>query len=366
LPFTYEPTFTRQGHSETKAVGLVIPATASLSGRLTGTARELAAALGSPTVAPGAFSFHYVDWPADKALLQDDAFVDTGIYVFSVRDAVIGVFDLARWGHDQFCWAFASSAQRDVLAAVRVGQTLDVQFEVPLAEAFHVLTNHFPSGVPNSGYGDYAFHVSIDPPRPDGFRVLSSFEPQSQRTESRLPFFFGFRVFGTAAGAPPTPIWRELLGHAVRQAAHQRWSYCLLYTAISLESFIDGKLADRLSEAAVGEDYIDHILRVGDRRLELSALNARDGRLSNSALRKLGDRLNSDVFTPRNRLAHGKWSESDVGPERAVAALKAAVSFMWDWDKDSRYLLLTPLRTSSFEAMIDDDLLAACQVDPRE
>jgi hypothetical protein len=363
MPFAFEPAFTRQGLAEPDQIGLVIPANAAVSTQLSGPAREIASALGPPTAVPGKFSFHYVTWPPDEALLRNDVEVDTGIYEFSVKDAVIGVFDLARWGNDEFCWSFSSNAQRDVLAALRVGQTFDVQFEEPLGEAFHILRYHFPSGVPNSGYGDYAIHVAVDPPRSDGFRVVSAFEPQSARTKSRLPFFFGFRVFGTELGDASLPVWRDLLGHAVRQAAHQRWSYCLLYTAFSLESFVDAQLAEQLRVADVGEDYIDHVLRVGERQAELLALNARTQRLTKSAVGRLTRRLNADVFTLRNGLAHGRLSEYDVGPDQAVSALKSTVEFIWDWDERSRALLLTPMRRSSFEAMIDDELLAACHSD---
>jgi hypothetical protein len=338
----------------------VIPATAELSPALSGDARRITEALGPPTAEPGKFSFHYVAWPADQSLLTDQAVIDTGIYTFKVKDAVVGVFDLARWAHDEFSWSFSTNAQRDVLAALRIGQTFDVQFAEPLEEAFHVLRYHFPSGVPNSGYGEYAVHLGVDPARPDGLRIVSSFEPQSKRTESRLPFFFGFRVFGTASGSEPPPVWRELLAAAVRQAAHQRWAHCLLYTAFSLESFIDRQLADRLQAANLGEDYIDHVLQVGERAAELSALNYAKGRVSESAVKKLAHRLNTNVFTPRNRVAHGRLADRDIGAAQAVTALKTAVEFMWDWDDTSRSLLLAPMRGSSFEAMIDDALLDAC------
>jgi hypothetical protein len=45
----------------------------------------------------------------------------------------------------------------------------------------------------------------------------------------------------------------------------------------------------------------------------------------------------------------------------AVNALKTTVDFVWDWEESSRALLLTPMRSSSFEALIDDALLDACR-----
>src|SRR5206468_3619209 len=107
-----------------------------------------------------------------------------------------------------------------------------------------------------------------------------------------------------------------------------------------------------LRAANLGEDYIDHVLRVGERAAELSALNSAKARVSASALRKLALRLNTNVFTPRNRVAHGKLADRDIGADQAVTALKTAVEFMWDWNDTSRSLLLAPMRGTSFEAMI--------------
>ena len=366
MPFHIEPEFTRQRTPEPNRIGLIIPATARLSPQLAGNVRDVIEQERQQLAAPGRYSFHYVAWPPEATLLQNGAEVDTGLYTFSIKEAVIGVFDLAMWENDEFCWSFASTTQRDILAALCIGQTFDVAFDEPLAEAYHIIQYHFPSGVPNTGYGEYAVHLATDPPRSDGFRIVTAFEPQSQRTTSRLPFFFGFRVFGTAIGSNSLPVWRDMLGHAVRQASNGGWSYCLLYAAFSLESFIDSKLADRLRVAQVGDDYIDHVLRVGDREAELSALNAREQRLSKSAVRKLRDRLNHDVFTPRNRLAHGRAAESDISSQEAVTALKTTVEFIWDWDEASRPHLLTPMRSSSFDAMIDESFLRACGFDPAE
>jgi hypothetical protein len=361
MPFRFEPEFTRQAAPKVNQVGLVIPDNAEVSSALAGEARRVAESLGPPTVAPGKFSFHYVEWPPHESLLADGAEVDTGIFKFKVKDAVVGVFDLARWSHDEFCWSFSSSAQRDVLAALRVGQTFDVQLAEPLEEAFHVLKYHFPSGVPDCGYGEYAIHLAVDDPRPDGFRVTSAFEPASKRTDSRLPFFFGFRVFGAEGGAEPLPVWRTLLAAAVLQTSHARWAHSLLYAAFGLEAFIDQKLAGRLRSADLGEEYIDHVLRVADRSPELSALNSPSARLSKSGLRSLSQRLNEAIFTPRNRLAHGRLTEREIAADMAVNALKTTVDFVWDWEESSCALLLTPMRSSSFEALIDDALLDACR-----
>jgi len=54
--------------------------------------------------------------------------------------------------------------------------------------------------------------------------------------------------------------------------------------------------------------------------------------------------------TPRHNQVNGVRQQS----------LKTTVEFIWDWDDTSRSLLLTPMRGSSFEVMIDDALLDAC------
>jgi hypothetical protein len=244
---------------------------------------------------------------------------------------------------------------------LRIGETFDVEFEEELEQAYHVTKYQFPSGVPDSGYGQYAIHLSIDGLSGQGFRIVSAYEPQSKRANSRLPFFFGFRVYGKAKNDTEYPLWRELLGQAIQEALFQRWQHALLYTAFCLESFIDKRLADKLGRSAVGDKYIEHVLRVGDRRYELHALNASDLRFSDREVNRTYDTLNKHVFTPRNRLAHGKASDRDITAEIGVQAIKTTVAFIWDWDKTARRLLLPRMRsTGSFEEMIDQELIAAC------
>jgi hypothetical protein len=99
---------------------------------------------------------------------------------------------------------------------------------------------------------------------------------------------------------------------------------------------------------------------VGERKDELHALNSFGPQLSKSGVDKIFARLNSDVFTPRNRIAHGKTLDAGA-PEQFVRALKTTVEFIWDWDTTVRHLLVPMLPASSFESMIDEQLLADCQ-----
>lgn len=361
---TLDPRFYRQRATTSEKIGVVIPGNAMMKPELAKRIDSLGIDVGAPTDPPHKFSFHYIDYPVDESLLKDGAIVDSGVYEFPLRDAVIGVFHLPALQDDEFSWSFSTTHQVEVLTALRVGETFDVDFEEQLKEAYHVTKHHFPSGAPNSGYGDYAIHLSIDGLNGQGFRVVSAYEPQSKRTDSRLPFFFGFRVFGKARNDEEYPIWRELLGQAVSEALFQRWQHSLLYTAFSLESFIDELLAEKISVSAVGDAYIEHVLRVGDKRYELHALNSPEEKRTQKEVNKIHARLNEYIFTPRNRLAHGKAKGSDITAEIAVRAIKTTVEFMWDWDKMARSLLLPRMRVSEgFEAMIDDELLEACQDD---
>jgi len=222
-----------------------------------------------------------------------------------------------------------------------------------------VTQHHFPSGVSDSGYGEYAIHIATDALTPLGFRILSAYEPQSKRTNSRLPFFFGFRVFGRAKGDVEFPLWRELLGQALRQILFQRPGQALLYAAFSLESFIDHLLTNKLKGSGVGEVYTDHILRVAERKYELHALDRAPG-LSKGQIDRLYARLNESVFTPRNRLAHGKLKATEITTGMAIQAIKATAEFMWDWSLDARPWLLPHLKPYRFEDLIDNELLLAC------
>jgi hypothetical protein len=127
-------------------------------------------------------------------------------------------------------------------------------------------------------------------------------------------------------GDPECPVWRELSAEATRQALVRQWHHALLYAAFSLESFIDRMLSDKLTVSEVGEAYIGHLLRVSAKSYKLHALNKRG--LSRRAVNNLAEKLNETIFTPRNKLAHGKTMESDITRERAVQAVKTAVEFM--------------------------------------
>lgn len=207
MPQSIDNRFLRQQKATQEQIGIVIPQNALLKpeirSKITGIVNEDSSV---PTSPPHKFSFHYINWPVDNRLLEDDATIDNGVYEFYFRDAVIGVFDLPAFQDDEFCWSFSSTCQIYVVVALKIGETFDVSFDEELVDAYHITKYHFPSGVPNSGYGEYAIHLTIDGLNTKGFRIVSSFEPQSKQTKSRLPFFFGFRVFGKSKGDEEYPI----------------------------------------------------------------------------------------------------------------------------------------------------------------
>ena len=349
--------FIRQKVVSLNKVAIGIPPNASKSPQFRTFVRETT---GLTELPPTNFIPYYLDYPVHERQLDDRAMITTSTHGFLVRDAVVRVFDLLGWWNDEFCWSFSTTSQVTVLAAVKIGETIDVCFDQEFEQVFYVNMVNISSTVPNSGFGTYAVHVAIEHLSPQGFRVISSYEPHSHRTPSRLPFLFSFRVFGRMSGDPEFPVWRDLLAEATRQALMRQWHHALLYAAFSLESFIDRMLADKLTPTGVGEDYINHILRVGEKRFELLALNS--NRLSRSAVNKLSDELNANIFSPRNKLAHGKMVGRDVTKEIAVQAVRTAVEFIWDWSREARPWLLDRVHYDT-KPLLDEDLLRACHSD---
>src|SRR5205085_3970281 len=98
------------------------------------------------------------------------------------------------------------------------------------------------------------------------------------------------------------------------------WYLALLEAAFALESFLDGLLSSHLASRGIPDRYIKHVLRVGERPEELRAI--RDIReypkLSNGQIEKFSGRIDSNVFSPRNNLAHGKCAPNEVTQEHAI------------------------------------------------
>lgn len=362
MPIYPENTFLRQRSSLPRKVALIIPSSAVLvDGRVRSYLESNGLPTSSPTRPPGSFAFDYVQAPLPPDKLLDGATLSNGIYEYAVRDAVLAVFEQPFFADLSLCLAFSNPPQIDVLAGLRIGQTLDVSFDSKLGHTAHVTKSHFPSGIPNSGYGDYPFHVEVTGLNPSGFRVVSSFEPQGPTTDSRLPFFMGFRVFGKLETQPQVPVWRDLLGQAVMEALLHRWDHALLFAAFAVEALIDSLLGSTLVNTGLGEEYRDHILKVGDRSQELRALAQLSSKHSRKAANKQYETLNQAVFTPRNRLAHGGLLSTSVTEMMATEAIREVVKFIWDWNDSSRHLLLVEMAVHDVSSLIDEKLLIACK-----
>lgn len=338
-------------------VGLVIPPSAEMRPELAASLKAMGRPIEPASEPPRSFTFHYVDSPLPPVYLDDGAIVDTGIYRFLVRDGVLAVFDQPFSQINEFAWAFSTTIQTDVVAALKIGETLDVTLDAPLGSAEHVVRFHFPSGVAGSAYGEYGFRAQVDGLSAVGFQVVSSFESSSKTTKSRLPFFMGFRIFGRRIGADGRPLWREMLGQAVHEGLQQRWAQAILFSAFALESFMDSLLLARLDLTGMGRDYADHVLRVGEKKAELVGLNFVLQRLSSkSAVHREYETLNAAVFSPRNKMAHGQRRASEMTETDARAAIREVVRFIWDWDPTQRHLLLPEVPNHDIETLVDAKL----------
>jgi hypothetical protein len=320
---------------------------------------SFAKSLSPPTQPRHTFQFYYIDYPFDMSVFQDGATLNNGVYSFSVRDAVLGIYDLQAFSDDEFCWSYATTHQTVVLAALKIGETFDVRFDDPFERILHISRSHFPPGVPESGYGKYAVHLSNDDPRNEGFRIITAFEPQSEKTESRLPFFFGFRVFGFKEGEVNWPTWRRFLAEATLYARRKYWGMALINVSFALESFIDVRLLEKLSKSDLPTVYEDHLLRVGEKREEFHVVW--DGLKSPKDINKYYNRINKGVFKIRNSIAHGRVSSESVSASEFVEAIKLAAEFVWDCDHDSRPQLVPIMHLMAAEQLIDEEIQSACQ-----
>jgi hypothetical protein len=310
---------------------------------------------------PSRFSFHYIPQDNIDRLLEDDAEIDTGFLTLKVSDGVLGLFETVSMSHNEFGWSFASSRVVDVLAAIRVGETLDIELERPFGEIYKITRSHFPPGIPDSGYGLFRVHICEDAVTPAGFRIVSSFEEGQVPTRSRLPFFFGFRVFGTDPNSASEPVWRTFLRLSILYCQDARWHLSVLHSAFCIESFIDALLKNKIL-LGVAESYIEHILRVGDKRNEFNAINEMllKRKLTGKQVNRLYEDVNSRIFKKRNGLAHGGTLSQSITQADALDAIRCAVSLIWNFDPSSRSRLLIVTGSSGPQSMIDAELIDRC------
>lgn len=358
MPVKFLYRYTRQQDSCAKKGALVVPETALLKPNLDTRIAKIVKSMPPPTVSPHSFHFHYIDHPFDNSIFRDGATLDNGVYSFEVKKAVLGIYDLQAFKEDEFCWSFATTHQTMVLAALKIGDTFDVKLKKPFSRILHISRSHFPPGVPNSGYGEYAVHISNDEPQNDWFRITTSYEPDSKTTDSRLPFFFGFRLFGLK-GEDKRPMWRRFLSDAAIYARKEFWGMALMNVAFSLESFIDQALTERLKPSKLPATYVDHILQVGAKREEFHVLWT-DKKSSKNAINKYYENVNSNIFGLRNSIAHGKITSESITADQFVKAIKTAVEFIWDYDTAARKYLIPVVHMMDASTLIDKQLIKNC------
>lgn len=68
------------------------------------------------------------------------------------------------------------------------------------------------------------------------------------------------------------PVWRSLLGASIKYGAEENWHLSILHAAFALEAVIDMLLHQHVPKG-MPEKYIEHFLRVGEKKYELQAPN---------------------------------------------------------------------------------------------
>ncbi len=359
MPIKFQPKFTRQIVPKLRRGGLVVPHNAMPLNSLSSEIVQFASSKPG-TAPPTLFRFYYVDYPFPKDLFDDEKMINDGVYQFTVKDAVLGVYDLQAFKNDEFCWSFATTDQTLILAALKIGETFDVKIKRPFRRVLYISRSHFSPGVSDSGYGKFAVHLSNSELRNEWFRITTSYEPESEKTESRLPFFFGFRLFGFRR-RDRRPMWMKFLSDAVIFAQNDNWGTGLMHVAFSLESFIDMLLLRAYKPSKFPTAYEDHLLMVGEKRQELYGIC--HSKLNKNQTNKLYDLLNNKIFTLRNSIAHGRKNSEDITSDEYVQGIKAAVEFIWDFDKPSRPLLVPIMYPDNPSLLIDQVLIKDCGSD---
>lgn len=357
MPIKFEPRFTRQAIPKIKKGCLVVPGNAQPCQGLPANVATLVGPHPLPTESPHSFRFHYVDYPFRKDVFENDCKISDGIYEFLFKDALLGVYDLQSFQDDEFCWSFATTDQTIVIAALNVGETFDVKLKKPFKKILHISKYHFPPEVPNNEYGQFPIHVSVDQPQADWFRIVTAYEPGAKKSNSRLPFIFGFKIYGFRS-ENKRPVWRKFLSDATIYAQSRDWGTALVHVAFALESFIDTRLLSILDKSDLGDSYQNHLLRVGEKREEFHALMHRVK--VKKDIKKIYEKINKAIFQLRNNIAHGKKSRESISPYQYVIAIKMAVEFIWDLDKDSRSQLLPIMYQIDPSSLIDQQLIKNC------
>jgi hypothetical protein len=276
-------------------------------------------------------------------------------HTYRVRDGVLLALERPGHEHDDMLWAFVASSERQGLFDVRIGDVVEVHFDEPFAEVLAVTLYQIPHRVARRDYGAYRVQWSVDALTESRFVLLSSYYPDSPKTDERA-FLVGWRAFGRMAADPAPPIWRVMLSNAHQHLLRRRWYLALLEGAFALEAFIDSLAAEEFAARGVPAYVIVELLRKDEVRTTLRAVAdlRQYPELSTSAIKKLGGHLRDEVFAPRNALAHGRAATADIDEETARKAVGWTQEIIWDWSSpEMRHSLLLVNRQRSLDELRD-------------
>lgn len=307
---------------------------------------------------PGKFRFNVHPIEEVDELLIDGTEVSCVFHSYSVRDGVLLALSKSPFEGDNMIWAFTATSERQGLVDLKIGIVEEIVFDEPFEEVYYVTKSHIPPRIASENYGRYAFQLVVDVLRPSGFKFVSSYFHTIPPADEAGSFLIGWNAYGRMEGDKTPPIWRTILANAYKHLLMGRWYLALLESAFAMESFFDALLSSKLRHNRVPDRYINHILRVGERPEEIRAIRDMRGypSVSNNQVEKLTSKLNSDVFSPRNNLAHGKSGHRDITEDVALKAAKTVQETIWDWDRDSRKWLLLIERESSIYELRDEEL----------
>lgn len=357
MAIKFEPRFTRQAIPKIKKGCLVVPDSAQPCPTLPDKVSKFVSNSPPPTNVPHSFRFHYIDHPFEKDVFENNFKLSDGIYEFSFKEALLGVYDLQSFQNNEFCWSFATTDQTVVLAALKVGEKFDVKLKKPFKKILKILKINFHLGHPYCRFGQSPIHVSIEQTHTDWFRIISAYEPGQKKGNSSNRFVSAFRIFGFRRKSR-LPVWRKFLSDATLYAQTKDWGTALIHVAFALESFIDTRLLHKLKRSDLGDKYQDHLLRIGEKRAEFHSLMHKER--SEKDINRLSDKINKTVFSLRNKIAHGYQTRESISSDQYVSAIKTTVEFMWDLDKNSRPHLLPIMYFKEPDDLIDQNFTKNC------
>jgi hypothetical protein len=277
-------------------------------------------------------------------------------HTYNVRDGILLALSQPSFSGNDIVWAFTATSERQGLVDLKIGEVEEVVFDEPFEEVFYVTKSHVPPRLARKDSGLYKFQICVDVLSREGFKFISSYYSDSPRTNDEECFMIGWNAYGRMKDDPMPPIWRRMLANAHIHLLSGVWYLALLEAAFCLESFFDGLLSAELSSRKIPDNYIKHVLRVGERKYEIRAIRElRDyPPLSFSRIENWIGEIDRNVFTPRNSLAHGKCGSAEITREAARAAVMTVQEAIWDWDIDSRKWLLLIERESSIYDLRDE------------